>query len=91
MQAFCNQIIGDALAGRMREIVGEEAARAEAKLRAEVDRQVGPKIAAARAQVAALQATVNEQVTAAETRIDAEKKALQDRLSGIRIPGVPRL
>jgi hypothetical protein len=75
----------------MREIVGEEAARAEAKLRAEVDRQVGPKIAGARAQVTALQATVNEEVTAAQGRIDAERKALQDRLSGIRLPGGLRL
>jgi uncharacterized protein (TIGR03545 family) len=83
--------LGDVLAGRMREIVGEEAARAEAKLRAEVDRQVGPKIAAARAQVTALQATVNEEVTAAQGRIDAERKALQDRLSGIRLPGGLRL
>jgi len=83
--------VGDVLAGRMRAIVGEEAARAEAKLRAEVDRQVGPRIAAARQQVAELQAQVDRQVRDAQAQLDAQKKVLQDKLSAIRIPGLPGL
>lgn len=79
--------LGDVMAGRMRAIVGEEAAKAEAKLRAQVDAAVGPRIAEARARVAALQVQVDGRVKEAQAQLDAQKKALQDRLSGIRLPG----
>jgi uncharacterized protein (TIGR03545 family) len=80
--------VGDALAGRMRAIVGEEAARAEAKLRADIERQVGPRIAEAKARVAELQAKADEHVRSAQAQLDAQKKALQDKLNGIKIPGL---
>jgi hypothetical protein len=79
--------VGDALAGRMREIVGEEAARAEAKLRADIDRQAAPKIAAAKQRVAQLQAQVDQQVRAAQGQLDAQKKVLQEKLGAIKLPG----
>ena len=79
--------LGDVMAGRMRAIVGEEAAKAEAKLRAQVDAAVGPRIAEARARVTALQTQVDGRVKDAQAQLDAQKKALQDRLSGIRLPG----
>jgi hypothetical protein len=79
--------LGDVMAGRMRAIVGEEAAKAEAKLRAQVDAAVGPRIAEAKARVAALQAQVDDRVKDAQAQLDAQKKALQDRLGGIRLPG----
>ena len=80
--------LGDVMAARMRAIVGEEAARAEARLRAQVDQAVGPKVAEARARVAELQARVDTQVREAQAQLDAQKKSLQDRLNGIRIPGL---
>jgi hypothetical protein len=80
--------LGDVMASQMRRIVGEEAAKAEAKLRAQVDAAVGPRIAEARARVAALQAQVDDRVKGAQAQLDAQKKALQDRLGGIRIPGL---
>jgi uncharacterized protein (TIGR03545 family) len=83
--------VGDVLAGRMRAIVGEEAAKAEAKLRAEVDRQVGAKVAEARRQVAELQSQVDQQLREAQGQLDAQKKVLQDKLSSIKIPGLPGL
>ena len=79
--------LGDVMAGRMREIVGEEAAKAEAKLRAQVDAEAAPRIAAARARVAELQAQVDDRVKNAQAQIDAQKKVLQDRLAAIRLPG----
>ena len=79
--------LGDVLAGRMRAIVGEEAAKVEAKLRAQVDAEVGPRIAAARQQVAEIQAQVDAQVRSAQAQLDTQKRVLQDRLSAIRLPG----
>jgi uncharacterized protein (TIGR03545 family) len=79
--------VGDALAGRMRAIVGEEAARAEAKLRADVERHAGPRIAAARQRVAQLQAQVDQQVRSAQAQLDAQKKVLQEKLGAIKLPG----
>ena len=79
--------LGDVMAGRMRAIVGEEAVKAEAKLRAQVDAAAAPRIAAAKARVAELQAQVDERVKTAQTQIDAQKKVLQDRLAAIRLPG----
>lgn len=79
--------LGDALAGQMKQILGEQAAQAEAKLRADIDRQVGPKVAAARAQVAEVQRQANERLAAAQQQLDTQKKALQDRLGAIKLPG----
>lgn len=79
--------LGDVMAGRMRAIVGEEAAKAEAKLRAQVDAAAAPRIAEARAKVAQIQAQVDERVKSAQAQLDAQKKALQDRLAAIRLPG----
>ena len=79
--------LGDVMAGRMREIVGEEAAKAEAKLRAQVDAEAAPRIATARARVAELQAQVDDRLKNAQAQIDAQKKVLQDRLAAIRLPG----
>lgn len=79
--------LGDVMASRMREIIGEEAAKAEAKLRAQVDAAVGPRIAEARQRVAALQTQVDGRVKDAQAQLDAQKKALQDRLGSIRLPG----
>jgi hypothetical protein len=75
------------MAGRMREIVGEEAAKAEAALRAQVDAETAPRIAAARAKVAQLQAQVDDRVKSAQAQLDAQKKVLQDRLAAIKLPG----
>jgi uncharacterized protein (TIGR03545 family) len=79
--------LGDALAAQMKAILGEEAARAEAQVRADVDRQIGPKIAATRERVTQVQAEATARLNAAQAQLDAQKKALQERLSGIHLPG----
>ena len=79
--------LGDALAAQMKAIVGEEAAKAEAAVRADIDRQVGPKVAAARAQVAQVQAQAIDRLNAAQAQLDAQKKALTDRLRALKLPG----
>ena len=79
--------LGDALAAQMKAIVGEEAAKAEAAVRADIDRQVGPKVAAARAQVAQVQAQATDRLNAAQAQLDAQKKALTDRLHALKLPG----
>lgn len=79
--------LGDALAGQMKQILGEQAAQAEAKIRADIDRQVGPKVAAARAQVAQVQRQANERLAAARQQLDAQKKVLQERLGAVKLPG----
>jgi uncharacterized protein (TIGR03545 family) len=79
--------LGDVMAGRMRAIVGEEAAKAEAKLRAQVDAAAAPRIAEARAKVAQIQSQVEDRVKSAQAQLDAQKKVLQDRLAAIKLPG----
>ena len=80
--------LGDALAGQMRRIVGEEAAKAEARLRAQVDREVGPRVAAARQQVEAVRARADAAVQQAQAELEARRQELQARLDALKVPGL---
>ena len=85
------------LAARLREVAGEEIARAERKARERVDRIVDEKTAPLRAKADALRAEGERQVAEARARLDEEKRKLEERLRAlvaggglVPIPGVSR-
>jgi len=85
--------VGDVLAASLRRELGAEIARAEALVRAEVDRLVGDAIAQARTRVAALETQLlggivadREAVATVETALATELQKLTRGLPGIRIP-----
>ena len=65
-----------AIAARLRAMLGEAAAAAERRLRAEVDRQVDPAIAPVRARVTALQTDVTQRLAQQRARLDQAQKDL---------------
>ncbi|NUQ21342.1 MAG: hypothetical protein HOQ09_10325, partial [Gemmatimonadaceae bacterium] len=74
------------LADRMRAVAGEEIAKAESKVRAQVDRIVDEKTAPLRAKADSLRAQGEQLVADARTRLDEEKKKLDERLKAL-LPG----
>ena len=81
--------LDQAIAARLRAVVGEEVAAAERRLRAEVDRQVDPVVAPARARVTALQTETAGRVAQQRGRLDQAQKDLETRLrelTRIRLP-----
>ena len=81
--------LDDAIAARLRTMLGEEAAVAERKLRAEVDRQVDPAIAPVRARVTTLQTDITKRLADQRARLDQAQKDLEARLrelTRIRLP-----
>jgi uncharacterized protein (TIGR03545 family) len=82
------------IAARIRSVAGEEVARAEARIRAEVDRIVEEKAAPVRARVAELRGEGEQRVAEARSRLDAERAKLDERvrvLSGglVKLPKPP--
>ncbi len=78
-----------AIAARLREMAGTEVAAAERRLRAEVDRQVDPAIAPARARVTALQNEITGRLAQQRAKLDQAQKDLEARLrelTRIRVP-----
>jgi hypothetical protein len=71
--------LDEAIAARLRAMVGDEVAAAERRLRAEVDRQVDPAIAPARARVAAVQTEVLGRLAQERARLDQAQKDLESR------------
>jgi len=81
--------LDEAIAARLRTMLGEQAAAAERRLRAEVDRQVDPAIAPVRARVAALQADVTQRLAQQRGKVDQAQRDLEARvreLTRIRLP-----
>jgi uncharacterized protein (TIGR03545 family) len=83
-----------AIAARIRAVAGEEVARAEARVRAEVDRIVEEKSAPVRARVAELRAEGEQRVADARARLEAERTKLDEQvraLTGglVTLPKVP--
>ena len=72
--------LDEAIAGRLRTMMGEEVAAAERRLRAEVDRQVDPAIAPVRARVTALQTEITARLAQERARLDKAQKDLEARL-----------
>ncbi len=86
--------LDEAVAASLRATIGEQVAKAEARVRAEVDRLVGEQQAAARQRVAAVQGDVEArlglergQLDQVSARLDQELKRLAGPAGGlIRIP-----
>lgn len=81
------------VADRLRAVVGEEVRTAQAKVRAQVDRLVAEKSAPVEARVAELRTQGERRVVEARTKLDDEKRKLEERLKaltgGLNVPGLP--
>jgi uncharacterized protein (TIGR03545 family) len=83
--------LDQAIAQRLKAVVGEEVARAERMVRAKVDSLVASQVEPAKRQVAAVQAEATQRVRGERERLDqveAELKAQLKRLSGGLAPGL---
>jgi hypothetical protein len=72
-----------AVAARIREVAGEEIAKAEARARAAVDRIVEERAAPVRARVGELRAESERRVADARGRLEEERQRLQTRLDSL--------
>jgi uncharacterized protein (TIGR03545 family) len=81
------------VADRLRTVVGEEVAAAQARVRAQVDRLVEEKSAPVKARIEALRAEGEQRVADARARLDDEKRKLEERLKALSggLVGLPRL
>ena len=84
--------LDQAVSARLQAVVGEELARAEQRVRGEVDRLVGAQVEAVRTQVAAVDSEGRQRVEAERKRLDAVEEELRAELKrlagGIQIPGI---
>jgi uncharacterized protein (TIGR03545 family) len=81
--------LDEAIAGRLRTIIGAEVAAAERKVRAQVDSLVEPQVAPIRARITAATEDVNRRLAEQKARLDAAQQALEQRLRELtRLPGI---
>ena len=71
------------IAARIRTVAGEEVARAEQRVRAEVDRIVEEKTAPVRARIAEMRTEGETRVAEARARLDAERAKLDEQVRTI--------
>jgi hypothetical protein len=77
---------------RLRAVVGQEVAAAQAKVRAQVDRLVDEKSAPVKAKINAVRAEGEQRVADARARLDEEKRKLEERVKSLSGSiGLPRL
>jgi len=84
------------IADRLRAVAGEEIAKAETRMRAQVDKLVEEKSAPVRARVEELRSDAERRVADARTRLEEQKKRLEDRLKEmtagvLTLPKLPSL
>ncbi len=82
------------VAARLQAVLGEEVARAEARVRAEVDALIRARVEPVRRQAGALEERARTRVAEARARVTEERRALEARLrslggalGGIPLPG----
>jgi uncharacterized protein (TIGR03545 family) len=83
--------LDEAIARRLKAVVGEEVARAEKMVRAKVDSLVADKVEPVKRQVAAVQADASRRVQAERQRLEQVEKQLNtelQRLTGGLAPGI---
>lgn len=78
--------VGTAVADAVRREIGAEIDRAEARVRAEVDRQIDAATAQARQRAAALESDVQRRVTEAQQQLGAARTDLEARLREVQSP-----
>ncbi|MGB7213007.1 MAG: hypothetical protein WBC97_10310 [Gemmatimonadales bacterium] len=81
--------VGDAVATGVSAMLGQAAKDAEAKARAEVDRQIGPRVAAAKAKVAEVEQQGTALVADAQSKLEDQRKQLESRLQGLAKSSLP--
>jgi uncharacterized protein (TIGR03545 family) len=78
---------------RLRAVVGEEVAAAQAKVRAQVDRIVEEKSAPVKARINEVRAEGEQRVADARAKLDEEKRKLEERVKslsgGLNLPRLP--
>ena len=81
------------VAERLRSVVGQEIAAAQARVRAQVDRMVDEKSAPVKAKIDSFRSEGEKRVADAKTRLDDEKRKLEERLRALSggLPGLPRV
>jgi hypothetical protein len=81
------------VADRLRAVVGEEVTKAEAKVRAQVDKIVEEKSAPVKARVAEVRAESEKKIAEARARLDEEKKKLDAQLKTLSggLVGLPKI
>ena len=83
--------LDDAIAQRLKAVVGEEVAKAEAMARAKVDSLVSDKVEPVKQRIAALQADATKRVGDQQQQLDQVQAALQaqlKRLAAGLAPGI---
>jgi uncharacterized protein (TIGR03545 family) len=83
--------LDDAIAQRLKAVVGEEVAKAEAMARAKVDSLVSDKVEPVKQRIAAIQADATKRVAAQQQQLDqvqAELQAQLKRLTAGLAPGI---
>jgi len=81
------------VADRLKAVMGEEIAKAQAKVRAHVDQLVEEKAAPVRARIAEARAESDRRLADARAKLDEEKRKLEERLKALSggLVGLPRL
>jgi uncharacterized protein (TIGR03545 family) len=83
--------LDEAIAKRLKAVIGEEVARAERLVRTKVDSLVADKVEPVKRQVAAVQTQANQRIQAERQRLDQVEQQLQaelKRLTGGLVPGI---
>jgi hypothetical protein len=83
--------LDQAIAKRLKAVIGEEVAKAERMVRAKVDSLVAGKVEPVKRQVAAVQAEANQRIQAEKQRLNEVEKQLNaelKRLTGGLAPGI---
>ena len=84
--------LDQAVSSRLQAVVGEEVARAEQRVRAEVDKLVTAQVDSARERVSTVAAEGRERIESQRKQLEAVEQELRAQLkrltSGVRIPGI---
>ena len=84
--------LDQAVSARLQAVVGEEVARAEQRVRAEVDKLVAAQVDAARERVSTVETEGRERIESQGKQLEAVEQQLRAQLkrltSGVRIPGI---
>ena len=82
--------LDQAIASRLRAVLGEQVAAAEQQMRARVDAWINDKVGPVRTRVTDVQSQAETQVAQQRARVDELQRALEQRLrdmlGGIRLP-----
>jgi uncharacterized protein (TIGR03545 family) len=84
--------LDQAVSARLQAVIGEEVARAEQRVRAEVDKLVSAQVEAARQRVSVVETEGRQRIEAQRKQLDAVEQELRAQLkrltTGIQIPGI---